>query len=102
MTVESKEMINSQESLNQLFNFYFIIPENNSIYEEEPKLKYYISPASASVQFYINGTEYDNLINETELPIEYRGTYNLTGLAEYNDNKIVSTIFFSYFPLISI
>ena len=101
VTAESIKEINNQESLNQLFSFYFINPENNTIYEEEPKLKYYISPVSASIQFYINGTEYNNLINETELPVEYRGTYNLTGLAEYNENKIVSTIFFSFFPLIS-
>ena len=83
------------------FSFYFISPENNSIYDEDITLSYYLSELSASLTFYLNDSVISDIQNNTILPLTRRGKYNLTGVASFNSSEITEIVFFSYYPIIN-
>lgn len=82
--------------------FYIMAPENNSIIYEMPILSYYLNNISAQLEFYLNGSFISNTLNNTDLILSVRGYYNLTGIAQSNNDTVVESVFFSYFPVISI
>ncbi len=84
------------------FDFRILSPTNSVIYEEKPIVQFYISPVNLSVIFLLNGTQLDNLKNNSKLPVYLRGKYNLTAVAYYNDNETIIQIFFSFIPKLSV
>ncbi len=89
--------------------FQILSPENNKTYHirykktpyENPqplKMVYYLSISEANVTFWLNGTILTNTGNYSDLPIIYRGYYNLTGVASFNGETIISTVTFLGLP----
>ncbi|MHA1867074.1 MAG: hypothetical protein ACTSXD_03345 [Candidatus Heimdallarchaeaceae archaeon] len=93
-----------QEGVNTIntdFSFYFISPENNSIYDEDITLSYSASELSASLTFYLNDSVISDIQNNTILPLTRRGKYNLTGVASFNNTEITETVIFSFYPIVN-
>ncbi|MHA1203302.1 MAG: hypothetical protein ACTSQ4_12395 [Candidatus Heimdallarchaeaceae archaeon] len=88
-------------TINNDFSFYFISPENNSIYDEDITLSYFLSELSASITFYLNDSYISDIQNNTILPLTRRGKYNLTGVASFNSSEITETVIFSFYPIIN-
>ncbi len=83
------------------FSFYSVSPENNSVYDENVTLSYYLSELSASLTFYLNDSVISDIQNNTILPLTRRGRYNLTGVASFNSSEIIETVIFSFYPIVN-
>jgi len=88
-------------TINTDFSFYFISPENNSIYDEDITLSYFLSELSASLTFYLNDSYISDIQNNTILPLTRRGKYNLTGVTTFNNTEITETVIFSFYPIVN-
>ncbi len=88
-------------TINNDFSFYFISPENNSIYDENITLSYFLSELSASLTFYLNDSVISDIQNNTILPLTRRGRYNITGVASFNSSEIIETVIFSFYPIVN-
>ena len=92
----------NSQTLNESSIFYFITPENKSILYEIPFLSYFLSNLSAQLEFYLNGSVLENNLNNTALNLKIRGNYNLTGSIQSNNDTVVESVFFGYFPIVSL
>lgn len=88
--------------LSESLIFYILSPENDSVFFDQPIFAYYISTMEASLSFWLNGSIVSNLVNNSILPLTYRGWYNLTGVAIFNSSFITHQVIFGYFPDLSI
>ncbi|MHA1684979.1 MAG: hypothetical protein ACTSYD_01090 [Candidatus Heimdallarchaeaceae archaeon] len=93
----SKAMFSQKTS-----NFQILSPQNGTSWSSPPMFTYSVSGELEKLTLWLNGTQYSNMVNNTQLPVCYRGEYNLTVSALVDTRQFITYILFKYNPSINI
>jgi len=82
--------------------FTLLSPHNGSRWTSRPAFIYSFSGVLDHYEVWLNSTKLDSITNNTELPVYYRGYYNLTVNAIVDSISITQIVFFEYVAPISV